>query len=89
MARIRTTVTLDEEILKAVKIRAARQGIRESEVIERALQDALLTSPLEAIWNAQESMEPLSEDEAMALALEAQREVRAERRKKKSGKKAA
>lgn len=89
MARIRTTVTLDEEVLKAVKLRAAREGLRESEVIERALRDSLLTSPLEAIWIAQESMEPIGEDEAMELALEAQREVRAKRRKKRSGKKAA
>lgn len=89
MAKTRTTVTLDEEVVKAVKLRAARQGLRESEVIERALRDALLTSPLEAMWAAQEAMEPLSEEEAMELALEAQREVRAERRKKKSGNKAA
>jgi hypothetical protein len=81
MAKTRTTVTLDEEVLKAVKLRAARQGLRESEVIERALQDALLTSPLEAIWNAQESLEPLSDDEAMELALEAQAWARKQRAK--------
>ncbi len=78
MAKTRTTVTLDREILKAVKLRAARQGLRESEVIESALRDSLLTSPVEAIWTAQESLEPLGEDEAMALALEAQTWAREE-----------
>lgn len=86
MAKTRTTVTLDEDVLKAVKLRAARQGLRESEVIERALRDSLLISPLEAIWN---SVEELPEDEAMALALGAQEEVRAAKRKKKRNKKAA
>lgn len=75
MARTRTTVTLDEDVLKAVKIRAAREGLRESEVIERALRESLLISPLEAIWN---SVEEIPEDEAMALALEAQAWARKE-----------
>lgn len=72
MAKKRTTVTLDEDILKAVKIRAARQGLRESEVIERALKDAFLVSPLEAIWASLEGHERLTDAEAMELALEAQ-----------------
>lgn len=82
MAKKRTTVTLDEDVLKAVKLRAARQGLRESQVIEQALRDALLMSPIEAIWSAIDKQPPLTEDEAMAIALEAQQEVRAERRKK-------
>lgn len=76
MAKTRTTVTLEEDVLKAVKLRAARQGIRESEVIERALKDALLMSPLERMWA---KVDPLPEDEAMELALEAQQWARDER----------
>lgn len=76
MARTRTTVTLDEDVLKAVKLRAARSGMRESAVIERALRDSLLVSPLEAIWTAADKHDTLSNDEAMALALEAQTWVR-------------
>ena len=34
MPKIRTTVTLDEEVLKWVKVRAARTGKGDSEVIE-------------------------------------------------------
>lgn len=91
MAKTRTTVTLDEEILKAVKLRAAREGLRESEVIERALTDSLLTSPIEAIWNSIESQgDEMSEDEAMELALEAQAWARKQRAKEqRKSKKAA
>lgn len=74
MAKTRTTVTLDEDVLKAVKIRAARQGLRESEVIERALRDSMLMSPIERMWS---KVEQLDEDEAMELALEAQAWARA------------
>lgn len=81
MAKTRTTVTLDEDVLKAVKIRAARQGLRESEVIERALRDSMLMSPIERMWS---KVEQLDEDEAMELALEAQAWARAERAKEKN-----
>jgi len=38
MAKTRTTLTVDEEVLRAVKIRAARTGKGESEIIEEALR---------------------------------------------------
>ncbi len=76
MARTRITVTLDAGLFKAVKRLAALQGLRESEVIERALRDSLLMSPLEKMWA---NVEPMPEGEAMELALEAQREARAAR----------
>jgi Ribbon-helix-helix protein, copG family len=75
MAKTRTTVTLDEEVLKAVKLRAARQGRRESEVIESALRDSLLMSPLEKMWA---KVDPMPEDEAMELALQEQKAARAQ-----------
>jgi len=34
MAKVRTTLTIDDEVLKAVKIRATRAGQGDSEVIE-------------------------------------------------------
>ena len=37
MAKARTTVTLDERVLRAVRIKAARTGRRDSDVIEEAL----------------------------------------------------
>ena len=89
MAKTRTTVTLDEDVLKAVKLRAARQGLRESEVIERALRDSLLMSPLEMMWA---KVDEMPEDEVMELVLQEQKAARAQlkkERKKKARAKAA
>lgn len=70
--KVRTTVTLDEEVLRAVKVRAARTGKRESQVIEDALRRDLGLDLLAGLWERNR----MSEDEAMALALEAQRATR-------------
>ena len=72
MPKARTTVTLDERVLRAVRIRAARTGRRDSEVIEEALRRDLGLDLLERIWASAE----LEEDEAMRLAVEAQHEFR-------------
>lgn len=79
MSKVRTTVTLDEEVLRAVKLRAARTGKRDSEVIEEALRSQLAIDLFAKIWeNA--TMDP---DEAMELALEAQGDAREELRKER------
>lgn len=72
MTKVRTTLTIDSEVLKAVRVRAARSGKRDSEVIEAALRRDLGFDLLEQIW----SRTDLSEEEAMELALEAQSSVR-------------
>ena len=72
MTKIRTTLTIDEEVWKAVRIRAARTGRRDSEVIEAALRRDMGFDLLERIW----SRNDMPEDEAMALALEAQKSAR-------------
>ena len=72
MPKIRTTLTIDEEIWKAVRVRAARTGKRDSDVIEAALRRDLGFDLLERLWDRSD----LTEDEAMALALEAQASVR-------------
>ena len=76
MAKTRTTVTMDEDILRAVKVRAARTGKGDGEVIEEALRRMLGLDLLERIW----AKADLSEDEAMALALEAQQAARRSKR---------
>jgi len=43
MSKARTTVTLDEEVFRAVKIKAARTGKRDSQVIEAST--SVTTSP--------------------------------------------
>lgn len=72
MAKTRTTLTVAEEVLRAVKVRAARTGKGESEVIEEALRKDLGLDLMERLW----ARNDLTEDDGMELALEAQREAR-------------
>lgn len=72
MSKIRTTLTIDEEVWKAVRVHAARTGKRDSEVVEAALRRDLGFDLLERIW----ARNDLPEDEAMDLAREAQKSVR-------------
>ena len=72
MPKVRTTLTIDEEVLRAVKVRGARTGMGDSEVIERALRRELGLDLLERLWQSND----LPEDAAIALAVEAQHETR-------------
>lgn len=76
MPKTRTTVTLDEEVFRAVKIKAARTGKRDSQVIEEALRRDLGLEALEDLWAR---VTPVSEREGLAVAdaeLHAMREER-------------
>lgn len=72
MPKTRTTVTLDSDVLRAVKIRAARSGKGDSEVIEEALRRQLGIDLMERLWKRND----LGETEAMDLAVEAQHHTR-------------
>lgn len=72
MPKVRTTVTIDESVLKAVKIRAARLGRGDSEVIEESLRRDLGLDLLERLW----AKNDLSDEEAATLAVEAQHKTR-------------
>ena len=72
MAKARTTVTLDEKVLRAVRVKAARSGRRDSDVIEEALRRDLGLDLLERVWETAD----LDEDEALRLAVGAQHEGR-------------
>lgn len=76
MPKVRTTLTIDEDVLRAVKVRAARTGRGDSEVIEEALRRELGLDLFERVWARNDD---LSEDDAMALALEAQEYARRRR----------
>jgi hypothetical protein len=76
MPKARTTVSLDERVLRAVRLKAARTGRRDSEVIEEALRRDLGLDLFERIW----ARADLDEDEAMSLAVEAQHETRRQQR---------
>jgi len=74
MAKTKTTVYLDEDILRSARVFAARKDLKDSEVVERALRQYLGVDLLETIW-AQGS--DLDADQALAMATD---EVRAHRR---------
>lgn len=73
---MRTTLTIDEEVLRAVKVRAARTGRGDGEVIEEALRQHLGLDLLDRLW----ARNDLAEDDAMVLAVAAQHATRRRRR---------
>ena len=76
MSKVRTTLTIDEDVLRAVKVRGARLGKGDSQVIEDALRRELGFDLLERLWQRND----VGEDEALALAAEAQHKPRPRRR---------
>ena len=76
MAKVRTTVTLDEEVLRLIKVRAARLGKGDSQVIEESLRRDLGLELLDRLW----SENRMDGAQAMKLALEAQHSTRSRRR---------
>jgi hypothetical protein len=75
VAKVRTTLTIDEDVLKWVKIRAARTGASDSAVIEESLRRDLKLDVLDELWaNA-----TMSEAKASELAVEAQHATRPRR----------
>ena len=78
MARKKTTVYIDESLLRKAKVTAARSGKHHYEVIEAALRRYLELEVVERVW-ARNAGQPLSPDEALALAYEELDAIRAER----------
>jgi hypothetical protein len=72
MTKVRTTLTIDADVLRAVKVRAARLGRGDSDVIEESLRRDLGLDLLERLWERN----TLSEAEATSLAVEAQHRTR-------------
>jgi gamma-glutamyl:cysteine ligase YbdK (ATP-grasp superfamily) len=77
MAKTRTTVTLDKDVFRAVRIKAARTGKRDSQVIEESLRRDLGLDDLAEIWA---KVTPAAEDQGMALATDELRAMRKEAR---------
>lgn len=77
MPKARTTVTLDADVFRAVKIKAARTGRRDSQVIEESLRRDLGLDDLAEIWA---KVTPAAEGEGLELAVDELREMRRERR---------
>lgn len=72
MSKIRTTLTIDESVMKAVKMRAARTGRGDSQVIEESLRRDMGLDLLERLWERND----IPERDAEALAVEAQHRTR-------------
>lgn len=67
MPKSLTTVALDEDLLRAVRARAARSGTGVSEVVEESLRATLGFDLLDRLWRTD-----MSEQDALSLALDAQ-----------------
>lgn len=72
MGKKQTTLTLDEDVLAALRATSDRMGLSVDEWVERMLRKELGFELLERLRQGHN----LSETEAMALALEAQRAAR-------------
>lgn len=75
MTKARTTLTIDEQVLTAVRVEAARTGRRDSEVIEMAVRRDLGLDLLDRLWASAD----LDDDDAMELAREGQAAARSSR----------
>lgn len=86
MARKKTTVYIDEDLLREVKVAAARSGKREYEVFEDALRRHLgFAGAIERIWAGISPDEAPGDEEAARIAAEELAAVRAERSARRAG----
>ncbi len=74
MVKKKTTIYVDEDVLRGARVMAARTGKRDYEVVEDALRAYLGMEVLDRVWARAE----LDEDEALRLAVDEVRRFRAE-----------
>jgi hypothetical protein len=76
----RATFSLDPEVLRATRVTAARDGRRDSEIVEDALRSYLMIGVLGDIWKKRGPSTPeLTADEALQLARKEQHAAREQR----------
>lgn len=73
--RRKVTLYVDEAVLRAARVRAARTDRRDSDIVEDALRSYLGFDVVERTW----AHSDLDEDAAMRLAVEETRAVRDDR----------
>lgn len=76
MGKVKTTVYVDEGVMRSIRVTAARRGRSVSDVIEDALRKATLSDLIRGI----QAESDLSEDEALELAYSELHAMRAERK---------
>jgi hypothetical protein len=72
----KVTLYVDEDVMRAARVRAARTDKRDSEVVEEALRAYLGFDVLASVW----ARSNLTEDEAMRLVVEETHAARADKR---------
>lgn len=75
MAKVKTTVYLEEDVLREIRVTAARRGRTVSGLVEDALRRSTLSGLIESI----RSRSDLSEEEALELAYSELHAMRRER----------
>jgi len=72
----KVTFHINDQVLRAARVRAAREDRRDSDVVESALRRYLGFDVLERVW----SRSDLTEEEAMRIAIEETHAYRSEKR---------
>lgn len=86
MARKKTTVYIDESLLRAAKVAAARSGKHEYEIFEEALRRHLgFAAVVEHVWAGIQPEEAHSDDAAARLAAEELAAVRTQSSTRQAG----
>lgn len=80
MAKTKTTIYIDADVLRAARILAARSGRRDSDVVEEALREY---AGLAVVDRVRSRNRDLSAEDALALAYE---ELNATRRERQAAK---
>ncbi len=76
VSKRKVTLYVDQEVLRAARVRAARTDRADSQVIEDALRAYLGFDVVERVW----ARSKLGEDEAMRIAVAETHAVRGQRR---------
>jgi plasmid stability protein len=75
MAKVKTTVYVEEDVLRQIRVSAARRGRTVSELVEDALRKSTLSGLIESV----RSKSDLSAEEALELAYSELHAMRRER----------
>lgn len=86
MTRKKTTVYVEEDLLRSAKVLAARTDRKEYEVFEEALKSYLGLDVLEKVWQREDLPD---EEEATRLAYEELHAMRAEEQRDEASKSSA
>ena len=84
MPKTRTTLTIDEDILRSARAAAANEGIKEGTLIERALMEYLGLGAFDRIWmrtGDDSEFAGMTDDEIMDMVVAEQHAARKAARK--------